>query len=116
MMITVRVEPLGAQFEVEPGETLMEAANRAGLYWPTVCGGNGYCNRCFITTDPDDPAFGSMSQEEEEALRRVRWRISSTAGERLACQVKILADVTVRKKGVTPLSEIDPGWTAGGHQ
>jgi len=103
-MTKVRVEPLGVEFEVFPDETLMQAANRSGLYWPTVCGGNGYCNRCFIVTDPADPAFGPMGAEEQEALRRVRWRISQTVGERLACQVTILADVSVRKKGVAALS------------
>jgi ferredoxin, 2Fe-2S len=95
-----RVEPLGVEFEVEPGQTLMEAAHRAGLYWPTICGGHGFCNRCFFVTDPDDGAFAPMEEEEHEALNRVRWRQGEVPGERLACQVEIRADVVVRKDGV----------------
>ena len=31
----VRVEPLGVEFDLGDGETLMAAARRAGYYWPT---------------------------------------------------------------------------------
>jgi 2Fe-2S ferredoxin len=104
-MATVTVEPLGVEFDTRPDETLMEAAHRAGLYWPTVCGGNGYCNRCFIQTDPESPAFSPLGQEEREELERVRWRITYRPGERLACRVRILADVTVTKRGVAVAAE-----------
>jgi 2Fe-2S ferredoxin len=96
----VRVEPLGFEFDVRSGETVMEAALRAGLYWPTVCGGQGYCNRCSFVLEPDHPSLLPMDAEELEALRRVRWRVQELPGERLACRAFVVADVTVRKKGV----------------
>ena len=38
------------ELEVEDGEALMAAANRAGYYWPTVCAGDAVCTRCFMTS------------------------------------------------------------------
>jgi ferredoxin, 2Fe-2S len=102
-MPLVRVEPLGREFDASPNETLMQAANRAGLYWPTICGGNGYCNRCVFTIDPYDESVAPMEKPEREALVRVRWRNGEKPGERLACQVMIVSDVTIYKKGVAPL-------------
>lgn len=77
----VRVEPLGVVVRVGPGETVMRAAQRSGLRWPTVCQGLGECHVCELEVvdgpDADPP----------KALR-------------LACQLRPAADMTVHKAGV----------------
>jgi|HubBroStandDraft_6_1064221.scaffolds.fasta_scaffold92359_2 2Fe-2S ferredoxin len=35
--MVVRVEPLGVDIDVRPGESIMAAAQRSGYYWPTHC-------------------------------------------------------------------------------
>jgi ferredoxin len=42
----VRVEPAGLQFEAEPGESLVWAAQHAGIELPTSCR-NGTCRTCL---------------------------------------------------------------------
>jgi len=42
---TVAVEPFGWQFEVEPGQTILQAALAKGLPWPSRCR-VGSCTTC----------------------------------------------------------------------
>jgi ferredoxin len=42
---TVHVEPFGWQFDVEPGQTLLQAALAQGLPWPSRCR-VGSCTTC----------------------------------------------------------------------
>jgi ferredoxin len=42
---TVHVEPFGWQFDVEPGQTLLQAALAHGLPWPSRCR-VGSCTTC----------------------------------------------------------------------
>jgi len=42
----VRVEPGGLEFEAEPGESLVLAAQHAGIELPTSCR-NGTCRTCL---------------------------------------------------------------------
>lgn len=41
------IEPLGAVVEVEPGQTMLDAALRAGIYLPHACG-HGLCGSCKV--------------------------------------------------------------------
>jgi 3-phenylpropionate/trans-cinnamate dioxygenase ferredoxin reductase subunit len=43
--VTVSVEPFGWQFEVEPGQTILQAALAKGLPWPSRCR-VGSCTTC----------------------------------------------------------------------
>ena len=40
-MPKVTVRPLAIEFDAPEGETIMGAAQAAGYYWPTTCGGEG---------------------------------------------------------------------------
>ena len=44
--LTVRIEPLGCEVAVRPGESLLEAAQRAGVQLPRSCR-NGTCRACL---------------------------------------------------------------------
>ena len=94
--VPVRLEPLGMTVPVRRGqETLMHAARRAGLRWPTVCHGSGICSVCFVkvvdTAEPlPDPGVG-----ERQTLQRLPQHLRGD-DTRLACQLLVTAPMTVR--------------------
>ena len=45
-MPLVRIEPLGATFDVTPEETMLVAAWRLGYPWPSRCWGQAECMVC----------------------------------------------------------------------
>ena len=81
----------------------MEAAWSQGLYWPTTCGAQGICTSCACTVESGARNLVPMGPSERktltaelgpEAVHRQRLR--------LACQARVLGDVTVTKQGVRP--------------
>ncbi len=83
----VDFQPIGRRGEIRPGQTLLEAAQAAGVGLASVCGGAGTCEECRLRV-----VTGSLSAPtliEEAALGRE----TLTAGWRLACQAEALSDV-----------------------
>ena len=91
----MRVEPGGEVVHVDEGETLIEAAWRDGLYWPTTCYAEARCTACRVMVLEGDDNVGPMGEEERRALRSV-----AGPGVRLACRLLVTGDVVVRKAGV----------------
>jgi uncharacterized 2Fe-2S/4Fe-4S cluster protein (DUF4445 family) len=84
---TVRFEPSGLKTEVPAGTILLEAAHKAGIYLSSICGGDGYCGKCKVIVDRSEQV-----QSRPTALLtpdEVRENVV------LACQSKVLSDVTV---------------------
>jgi len=82
----VRFEPSGLKTEVPAGTVLLEAANKAGIYLSSICGGDGYCGKCKIVIDE------GQFQSKPTALltpNEVRENVV------LACQTRVLSDMTV---------------------
>jgi uncharacterized 2Fe-2S/4Fe-4S cluster protein (DUF4445 family) len=82
----VRFEPSGLKIEVSPGTILLKAARKVGVYLTSICGGDGYCGKCKVIVD--EGQFQSRPTTlltGEEARQNVV----------LACQTKILSDLTV---------------------
>ncbi len=106
-MTKVRVEPSGFELEVEPGETVIEAAWRSGYRWPTTCYGQAECTACAMVVLTDPAQLSEVQPREEAALARWRRRDDPRTVRRLACQTKLHGEqtVVVRKPGVAP----DPG-------
>jgi uncharacterized 2Fe-2S/4Fe-4S cluster protein (DUF4445 family) len=80
-------EPLGRRGEIRPGQTLLEAAQAAGLGLASVCGGIGTCEECRVRL-----IAGKLTPPnlvEEATLGKD----SLAAGLRLACQAQALSDV-----------------------
>ena len=81
------IEPLGETIEVEEGQTLLDAALRAGIYLPHACG-HGLCGTCKIEVLEGEidhgaaSAFALMDMEREE-------------GKCLACCATPLSDLTI---------------------
>jgi 2Fe-2S ferredoxin len=98
----VRVEPIGVDIEVQPGETIIEAAWRLGYQWPTVCYGQAECTACLVEIVSGEEHLSLVGPDEQDALdnrillggRRDRSRL------RLACRAKPTGAVTVHKRGV----------------
>ena len=83
----VRFVPDNVTIEVDEGENLLTAAANAGVYIHAHCGGDGVCGKCKVTIKAGEiySAKGMKLRPDEEKQ-----------GIRLACQSKVLTDVTVR--------------------
>ena len=82
----VRFEPSGLRVEVQAGTVLLDAANKAGIYVSSICGGDGYCGKCKIVIDE------GQFQSKPTALltpNEVRENVV------LACQTTVLSDMTI---------------------
>jgi len=87
MKKTIRFLPDDITCEVEEGESLLTAAANAGVYIHAFCGGDGVCGKCKVVVEAGQVAAAKAMQlrPEEEAQ-----------GIRLACQSKVMEDITVR--------------------
>jgi ferredoxin len=100
-MARVRVEPAGFDLPVAPGETVLEAAFREGVSWPTICYGQARCTACALLVRDGHQNTGPIGPTERGVLRQItgRRRQWSSRDTRLACQLTVTGDVTVEKKG-----------------
>ena len=96
------VVPSNIEIDVQPGKTLLEAAWEAGYQWPTLCYGQGICTACQCEVLHGPHLLSPRTEAEAQMLgdlsRRVRR--ADPRRVRLACQVTVTGDVTVRKPGV----------------
>ena len=104
-MSRVRVEPLGADIELEPGEALADAAWRLGYDWPTTCWGQIDCMLCRGEVIAGAEQVEPADDEERRAIAHNLPRAERRRAVRLACQLLVTGDgVVVRKEGVRPPS------------
>lgn len=102
-MPKITIFPLRQVIEAQPGETIMEAAQANGLYWPTTCGGEGTCTSCACNIDDGADDLEPMGRGEMKTLAsEFGSGIIRYHRVRLACQARVWADVTVTKRGVRP--------------
>lgn len=101
-MTTVRVLPADITMEAGPGQTLMEAAHKNGLYWPTTCGGLGTCTTCLSEILDGEACLSEMGRSERKRLVSERGEAFLKRPMRLACQAGVICDgtITVMKAGV----------------
>ena len=87
MSYELTIEPLGRSIDVEEGQTILDAALRAGIYLPHACG-QGYCATCKVCITDGEVDHGSasnfalMDYEREE-------------GKALACCARLESDMTI---------------------
>lgn len=102
-MARLEVRPSGIVLDVEPSETVIEAAWRHGYTWPTVCMGKGTCRACVLQVTDGADAFSPVGRWEQEGLDAATPVLPGDASSyRLACQATITGDVVVQKVGVRP--------------
>ena len=71
---------------VESGERLMDIARSSGIYIDAPCSGNGTCGKCrvqILSGETDSPVTRHITEEDY------------AAGWRLACETRVMGDVTV---------------------
>lgn len=100
-MAQVTVEPANLTFEVAADETVLDAARRAGLRWPTVCEGAGTCVTCHFIIREGHDHFSPQTDNEVKALAFVRRRHADLPQDhiRMACQATATGDAVVHCKG-----------------
>ena len=90
MPIEVDFQPVGRRVLVEPGSTILQAAQKAGVGLSAVCGGGGNCGTCVVRMDGAAPISPINMLEESELSE-----LELAAGLRLACQARLLGDTRV---------------------
>ena len=101
-MTLIRILPLDVEVEAVRDETLMGAAQRAGYYWPTTCGGEGRCTTCACEILDGATSLAPMGRAEQKSLVYERGERVLQTPTRLACQARVEGDgaLIVRKPGV----------------
>ncbi len=84
---TIDLEPLGRRINSDQSQTLLEAAQRAGIVLNAPCGGEGLCGRCEVRLMSG--ALTKPTPAEQDALTPHQL----AEGWRLACQARPLGDV-----------------------
>ena len=82
-MTDVAFQPIGKRVQAEPGDTLLEAAQDAGVAISAVCGGAGVCGDCRVRIQRG--AVSELNATEKDMLSDA----DLSSGFRLACQVEI---------------------------
>ena len=101
----VRVEPVGIELDVAPGETVMAAAVRSGYRWPTVCGGLAECGVCVLRVVSPVPLPPPSELEAARLAAVPERRLDPSAEWRLACQLRVEREgLVVHKRGVRKAS------------
>ena len=101
MILRVRVEPAGIELDVHEGEPIMAAASRLGYRWPTVCGGHAECGVCALEVLAAGEQLPAPSSLEAARLATLpERRLYPEAEFRLACQMRAVTGLVVRKRGV----------------
>lgn len=93
--VTIRFEPAGIEYQAPKGEALLEAALEAGVHINASCGGKGVCGKCRVILEDGELEGGINEKLSSQDLEN---------GVRLACQSKLVSDVTVR---ITSESSLD---------
>jgi uncharacterized 2Fe-2S/4Fe-4S cluster protein (DUF4445 family) len=85
----IDIEPIGRRIKVDPGTTLLSAAQASGVNIVSLCGGEGWCESCQVLVESghcNPITEAEQSVFSEELL---------THGYRLACQAIPLSDVKI---------------------
>lgn len=99
-MPKVTIRPKNIVVEAPEGTTIMEAAQLAGYYWPTTCGGEGRCTTCACVIVSGMERLSPRGRSEERVLAEERGPSVLEQPVRLACQAQLHGDVEVEKPGV----------------
>src|SRR5512140_2571809 len=87
--ICVDLEPVGRRATVEPGTTILAAAQSSGVELVAVCGGMGTCGTCRVRLVSGKLSPPTLIEEGELSASEIE------AGFRLACQAEVLSDIRV---------------------
>lgn len=119
MSFIIDFEPIGTRVTSQRGETILNAAQRAGVMLTAVCGGTGQCGRCLVRVMSGN--ISPVSEMEGNALDADQLR----EGWRFACRIEVDSDVRIfippeslvtsqriQLEGQSPPIELDPAVNA----
>jgi len=86
----IRFEPSGVTVAVSPGTSLFEAAHRARVTVPSICGGQCDCGECRVWVLEGEVT--PLTQEEVNSLDPVELE----KGMRLACCARVRSSARIR--------------------
>ena len=98
---TLIFTPSGVQTTGETGETVYDAALRAGVDMRSICGGKGLCKRCQIEVEPGEFAKFKLSVKESDipklspTEKKARHDGELSEHRRLACRAKLCGDMVI---------------------
>lgn len=93
----VLFQPEGIGVNVPAGTTILAAANKAGVFINSLCGGDGVCGRCRVIVLEGKVTGGSTEIFTHEEIQR---------GHILACEGRIASDLVVEVPPETRLTEV----------
>ena len=85
----IDLEPVGRRTSIDSDQTLLDAAQQAGVELVSICGGVGLCDSCKIIL-----VEGELSPVRDSELEAL-YEEDIEMGFRLACQAKPLSDVKI---------------------
>jgi ferredoxin len=89
-LILVRFEPSGVTVAVSPGTSVFEAAQRAQVTIPSICGGQCDCGECRVVVLEGE--VSPLTQDEEMVLGPTELE----EGMRLACCARVRSSARIR--------------------
>ena len=87
MAYRATIEPIGETIEVEAGQTLLDAALRAGVWLPYACN-HGVCGTCKV-------AVLEGEVEHNEASSFALMDLERDEGKTLACCATLASDIVL---------------------
>ena len=111
----VRVSyPDGRRVSVPIGFTVLEASRVGGIPHAAVCGGRGRCSTCRVRVEQGGEQALAPTAEEARVLRRV----GAPPSVRLACQLRLVADIAVVPliAPVSAATALETAATEAGHE
>ncbi|MCX8062928.1 MAG: ASKHA domain-containing protein [Anaerolineales bacterium] len=88
-LFTVHLQPIGRRIQIRKDQTILDAAQLAGVEINSVCGGVGICESCRIRLSKG--TLSELTLDEENSFSEDEIR----QGYRLACQAYPLSDVII---------------------
>ncbi|WP_119071827.1 ASKHA domain-containing protein [Aggregatilinea lenta] len=106
-MTEVAFQPIGRRVQAKPGQTLLEAAQQAGVALSAVCGGAGICGDCRVRVQRG--AVSALNDTEVDLITDA----DLDSGLRLACQTliedagEIVVDVPAESLSAPQRSQVE---------
>ncbi|HEY0828959.1 MAG TPA: 2Fe-2S iron-sulfur cluster-binding protein [Bacilli bacterium] len=90
MLPEVTFVPAHKAIRIRPGTTVMDAGSKTRVHIRSRCGGKAQCLMCKVIIE-DQRGVRPMEADEENKLGHL-----AENSYRLACQTRVIGDVTVR--------------------
>ena len=87
----VKFMPMNLEYEINPGESVLELAKRTGVFVKSLCGGMPSCAECRIKIVEGEHNIPAPNFKEKALIGSAYFIDHS----RLSCQVKCMGDITV---------------------